>query len=207
MASRGAEQILGVGSEFSDSVRLELEGVPVRPVEPAKNEGGDGAAAPLVETLLRTVSERLAEPLPAGDPPELVLGVWIPWDGLCVVALTGEMDIANAPHLRDALVAQAPAGPRYVVVELSRLTFVDSLGIHALTRLAKEARSNNGAVVVAGARGHVDRVLDIVKIDDLLKRTESLEAALRHIAEMAADDAEGANPYWSALATTTQVDG
>ena len=118
------------------------------------------------------------------------------------------MDIANASHLREALVAQAPSGPRYLVIELSQLRFIDSLGIHALTRLAKEARSNNGAVVVAGARSHVDRVLDIVKIDALLERAESLEAALRHIAAMAADDADAAtNPRWSTLADATQVDG
>jgi anti-sigma B factor antagonist len=181
----------------------------MRPAEPAKNEGDEGAASSQVDALLGAVRERLAEPPAAGDPsPELILGLWIPWDGLCVVALAGEMDIANASQLREALVGRAPAGPRYLVIELSQLTFMDSLAIHALTRLAKEAKSNNGALVVAGARGHVDRVLDIVKIDDLLKRTESLEAALRHIGEMAADDADGTtNAQWSILANTTRADG
>jgi anti-anti-sigma factor len=181
----------------------------MHPAGPAKNEGGDGTAVMPVEALLRAVSERLAEPpAPADPPPKLVLGLWIPWAGLCVAALTGEMDIANASHLREALLAQAPSGPRYLVIELSQLGFIDSLGIHALTKLAKEAKSNNGAVVLAGARGHVDRVLDMVKIDELLKRTESLQAALRHIAAMAADDVDAAtNPHWSTLADVTQADG
>jgi anti-sigma B factor antagonist len=182
----------------------------MRPDGPEKNEGENAKASLAVQALLHTVRNRVTEaPVAAADsPPPLVHGLWIPWDGLCVVALTGEMDIANASHLREALVAQVPSGPRYLVIELSQLRFVDSLGIHALTRLAKEARSNNGAVVVAGARGHVDRVLDIVKIDELLERTTSLEAALQHISVMAADDADGTtNPHWSTLADATRVDG
>jgi len=205
----GAEPFLRVGSSLSNSVRLELEGMPMDPARPAKDGGSDGRAVSPAEALIRAVRERLAEPpAPADAPPELVLGLWIPWDGLSVVALAGEMDIGNASRLREALVAKEPSGPRYLVIELSQLTFMDSLAIHAVTKLAKEATSNNGALVVAGARGHVDRVLDIVKIDELLTRKETLEAALRHVAEMAAEDDNGAtSDLWAMLAEATQADG
>jgi len=46
--------------------------------------------------------------------------------------LEGELDIATAPRLRSMLAEEQGAGAELIVVDLERVTFMDSSGLHAL---------------------------------------------------------------------------
>jgi anti-sigma B factor antagonist len=67
-----------------------------------------------------------------------------------VLAVSGELDMATAPELRERLDAALEAGVRRIVVDLQELTFLDSIALamllHASRRLGDEGRM---AVVVA----------------------------------------------------------
>lgn len=78
-------------------------------------------------------------------------------DGECVVTVTGDVDLATAGQLRDALVRSAAAG-HPLAVDLSGVRFLDATGIGALVagRLA-----TGGRFRVVGATGVVHRVLSI----------------------------------------------
>lgn len=49
----------------------------------------------------------------------------------CVV-VAGELDLATVPKLRDALLRPRPPDAEHVVIDLKRVTFMDSAGLHAL---------------------------------------------------------------------------
>ena len=75
-----------------------------------------------------------------------------------VVMLRGELDIANAAGL-GAVLSEAVARNPQVVADLSDLTFIDCASLGALVRARTRAREAGGALVLAGARGRVRRVL------------------------------------------------
>lgn len=85
---------------------------------------------------------------------------------MTVVDLFGEIDIATSDALAgavtDALAAQAP-----VVVDLSAVTFLDSVGVSFLVKLATLARERGRGVALRGVPSTVREVLTLVGVWEL----------------------------------------
>ncbi|MBO2465080.1 STAS domain-containing protein [Actinomadura violacea] len=80
------------------------------------------------------------------------------------IALSGELDIASAPSLRERLrVALIDAGP-HVVIDLSGVTFCDVSGL-ALLIGARRRTGPGGTLVLAGARPQLVRLLHVTGLD------------------------------------------
>ncbi|MGN6380541.1 MAG: STAS domain-containing protein [Gaiellales bacterium] len=98
-------------------------------------------------------------------------------DGVWVVALTGEHDLATVDELRitlDSLLAPETrplSQPTLVVVDLSEAAFVDSSVISAITRAHEAARDDSGArvgVVVDSPESFAARLLDLLGLARVL---------------------------------------
>jgi anti-anti-sigma factor len=115
--------------------------------------------------------------------PELFsIDVSQPSDGLYVLSLTGEMDIASAPELAVRLETLNSAESQHVIVDLSRLTFIDSSGINALVVAAKAIKAEGGEMTLVAPTPHTQRIFEIVHLSDVLSIEESLEAAVDRVA-------------------------
>jgi anti-sigma B factor antagonist len=86
-------------------------------------------------------------------------------EGWQVLRLAGEIDVASAPGLRDRLVSLSTNGNAAVVVDLSHVTFIDSMGLSALVSGMKRARAHGGDLRLAGPTEHVAKVLSITRLD------------------------------------------
>ena len=86
-------------------------------------------------------------------------------DGWQVLRLAGEVDVATAPRLRDRLVQLVNEGPPQLVIDLSALSFIDSMGLGALVSGLKRARAHDGDLRLAGPSDHVAKVLSITRLD------------------------------------------
>jgi anti-sigma B factor antagonist len=97
-----------------------------------------------------------------GQSPVEVTG-----SGAClVVRVSGEMDYATRPDLRDRfaeLVARAP----FIVLDLSGVTFCDSAGLNVL--LVARLRAIEHAVVVACVPPYLRRILSMTGVDQVLR--------------------------------------
>src|SRR5947207_10613632 len=91
-----------------------------------------------------------------------------------VVTLDGELDCQTAPQLADALQRSANGG-RAVIIDLSRLQFIDSSGLHVLM---SGTSTENGRRIVVCPPGNVARVLSIVRAEAALAVYEQLDEAL-----------------------------
>jgi anti-sigma B factor antagonist len=90
----------------------------------------------------------------------------------CVVAhVAGDLDLASAGRLEDAL-AEAPPAP-HVVIDLSDCTFVDSTGIRAISAAAREAPR----LSIVTADPGILRTLEITALDRIVAVHASLDAA------------------------------
>ncbi|MEV0902079.1 STAS domain-containing protein [Actinoplanes sp. NPDC049802] len=88
-------------------------------------------------------------------------------DGRVVVALAGECDLAAREHLT-AVLLDAVHRSRVVLVDMARLTFIDSSGVHSLVTAHHAAKNSGGRVHVANATGPVAAVLELTGLDTLL---------------------------------------
>jgi anti-sigma B factor antagonist len=97
-----------------------------------------------------------------GSSREPVVGLAERGDVL-VLSLTGELDLADAPALREALRQAVERAPKRLVVDLSEVTFVDSTVLGALV----EARSALGgeAFALAAPGLEVRRALEVSGLD------------------------------------------
>lgn len=91
-----------------------------------------------------------------------------------VVAVVGELDCQTSPRLAEALQRASDQGRR-VVVDLSRLQFIDSSGLHVLM---SGAGAEDGRRIVVCPPGNVARVLSIVRAEAALSVYEQLDEAL-----------------------------
>ena len=95
--------------------------------------------------------------------------------GAGVVYVSGELDLASAPRLEEAL-AELLADP--VVVDLSECTFLDSAGMGVLLSSARTLSGEGRSLRVATANPRILRVLEITAVDTLIAVHPDVEAAL-----------------------------
>ena len=84
-----------------------------------------------------------------------------------VVAVTGEIDVATSPELRQAIAGVIDDADR-LTIDLSGTTFIDSSGLGVLVGALKRARElGREGVTLRGVQEPVRRVLEITGLTDL----------------------------------------
>jgi anti-anti-sigma factor len=92
-------------------------------------------------------------------------------DGVTLVLLSGEVDLALGDDLeyagRDAIDRGAP-----VRIDVSRVTFIDSVGLGFLARIASAERENGRRLPLAGARRNIQESIQLVGLTELVEFVE-----------------------------------
>jgi anti-sigma B factor antagonist len=96
-------------------------------------------------------------------------------DGTVVISLAGEVDIASAPELEQAIDRAAASGARLVIVDLRGLEFMDSTGISLLVRAHQSALESEHRFAVTKGSPQVDRLLTLTGLDQHLTLLDRLE--------------------------------
>ncbi|GLP65143.1 anti-sigma factor antagonist [Streptomyces sp. TUS-ST3] len=99
-------------------------------------------------------------------------------DGITVLGLDGEIDHQSVGGLTRALAAGDAAAAHRVVVDLSKVTFMDSSGVNSLIAAFQDARAAGGWLRLVVVRGAVLRTLELVGLDTVVPFHPTLEDAL-----------------------------
>jgi anti-anti-sigma factor len=83
------------------------------------------------------------------------------------VRVAGEIDVATAPILQNAILDQIRAGGR-TVVDFAEVTFIDAAGVNALIRANQTAQDLGLQLTIAHVSGLVERVLRLTQADHIL---------------------------------------
>jgi anti-sigma B factor antagonist len=95
-----------------------------------------------------------------------------------IVQVCGELDILTAPDLRERLLAVLNRRTlSRLILDLSRLEFIDSSGVAVLVNTERRARLLDRTLVLVAPQRAVLRVLQICGVDHCLPIFDDLSAA------------------------------
>lgn len=98
-------------------------------------------------------------------------------DGVEIVAVSGEIDIASAPRLITGLNDAVGAGETPVIVDLTEVGFMDSTGLALLLNAHRRLARRGKGFAVVSADGPVRRVFTITDMVDVLRVRPTLAEA------------------------------
>lgn len=86
---------------------------------------------------------------------------------LAVFTITGDVDLAAHVRFQGDMERGWPATPRDVVVDCSRVTFLDSMGLRVLVHAMQRAANEGCAFALAAPSEPVRRVLELAGVTSL----------------------------------------
>jgi anti-anti-sigma factor len=109
-------------------------------------------------------------------------------EGSPVARIRGEVDMSNVGELTMTLrnaVVQTSAG---LVIDFSATEYLDSAGLHFIFDIGKRLRDRGQRLyLVVPLASPVASVLDIVNVESIAPRSETLDDAIERLAAHAAD--------------------
>ena len=84
--------------------------------------------------------------------------------GVVVLSINGEIDLYNAPELKEAIQSLVDEKKIKVVVNLDRVSYVDSSGIGALISSFSNLKKQGGSLRICNVAGSVRKVFELTKL-------------------------------------------
>ena len=99
-------------------------------------------------------------------------------DGHAVLAVSGEVDVATAPPLRQKLIGLIDDGWKHIVVDLEGVDFLDSTGLGVLVSVLKRLRTNEGDLHLVCTRSQILKVMEITGLTSVFPIFDTVDAAV-----------------------------
>ena len=97
-----------------------------------------------------------------------------------IFRLTGLLDALSEPNFRKALDKYVDQGPSNIILDLSKIDFVDSSGLGALVQLVKKAQNASGSLQVV-SNPRVTQTVKLVRLEKFLSLQDSVDAAVANL--------------------------
>lgn len=94
-------------------------------------------------------------------------------DGRALIALAGELDISSASRVEEELSSLQAQSPKLIVLDLRGLEFMDSTGLRLIVRADEAARAEGTRFVIVRGPEAVQRVFQIVGLEDRLEMADA----------------------------------
>ena len=95
-----------------------------------------------------------------------------PAEGETRIYLRGELDVASAPELEQALdvvfAERGPNGPAAIVIDCAGLSYCDSFGVRSIVIAAQRASDADVGIRIEHAIGRVRQILEISGVGEIV---------------------------------------
>ncbi len=99
--------------------------------------------------------------------------------GPCVIlTFAGELDVTTAEEAEKAVRAASETPHSHLVLDLTRLAFMDSTGVRVLVRAHRQSTDLRATISLAGLTPRVSRIVKLTGLDRAFKIHPSLDEAL-----------------------------
>jgi anti-sigma B factor antagonist len=99
-------------------------------------------------------------------------------DDITVFAISGEINITTSPDLKKMFEKQLA---KKLLVDLEKVTYVDSSGLATLVEILKKTRATGGQLGLSGMTDKVKSLFEITKLDKLFRIFRNQQEALAAI--------------------------
>lgn len=114
---------------------------------------------------------------PEPGPAAFAVGHRVVDERVCVVSVEGDLDLASAPQLKWTLVDLLEKGYARYVIDLSQLTYMDSMGLGVLVGFRKRVEGTAG-LALASLPETQRKLLEMTGLDACFDSFDSLDEAL-----------------------------
>ena len=100
--------------------------------------------------------------------------------GVVIAEVAGELDMSTGPRLGEHLFTLADSG-QPLVVDLNRITFIDSAGLGVLIAASRRAGVHGGSLHAVCSQPQTRKLLWLTGVDRRIPLTATLDGALRQL--------------------------
>jgi anti-sigma B factor antagonist len=95
-----------------------------------------------------------------------------------ILPLEGEIDLHVSPRVSASLGAMIEQKPSRLVVDLSKVTYIDSSGLAVLIEGMQNVEAYGGKFLLAGIQDNVKPIFEIARLDQVFLIFPHVDAAL-----------------------------
>jgi anti-sigma B factor antagonist len=95
-----------------------------------------------------------------------------------VVQLEGEIDLHVSPEVSKALRTAVAKKPKVLVVDLAKVTYLDSSGLAVLIEGMQKVQEYGGKFALASVQESVKHILDIARLDQVFQIFPDVDSAM-----------------------------
>ena len=95
-----------------------------------------------------------------------------------VFPLDGEIDLHVSPGIATSLKSMIAEKPKQLVVDLSRVSYIDSSGLAVLIEAMQNVNGHGGKLALAGLQDGVRPIFEIARLDQVFRIYPDVDSAL-----------------------------
>jgi anti-sigma B factor antagonist len=95
-----------------------------------------------------------------------------------VLPLEGEIDLHVSPEVAESLRTMIAKKQKVIVVDLSKVTYLDSSGLAALIEGMQKVQEYGGKFALAGPQESVQHIFEIARLDQVFQIFPDVDSAL-----------------------------
>ena len=100
-------------------------------------------------------------------------------EDIAILDIEGEIDLYNAPEMKEIVKKLIDEKKLKIIVNLSKVSYIDSSGIGALISSVTAIKKGNGAMKLINVYASVKKVFELTKLTSFFEIYDSEEAAMR----------------------------
>ncbi len=115
-------------------------------------------------------------------------------DDVPVLDVTGEIDIYTTPQFKDAVSAAIDEGKPSIIINMTKVNYMDSSGFGTLLSATKRLRPIDGGLYLTGCNEAITRMLQITRLNTIfgIYATEEEAVAAARVPAQPAPDVSAA---------------
>ncbi len=102
-------------------------------------------------------------------------------DGIVIIEVSGEVDLYNAPTLKEEIQKLVEQEKYKIIMNLDRVSYVDSSGIGALISSYSNLKKFQGSMRISNVAGSVRKVFELTKLTSFFDIDDDEEQSLAAI--------------------------
>jgi anti-sigma B factor antagonist len=95
-----------------------------------------------------------------------------------LLQLEGEIDLHISPEVTESLRSMIEKKPKLLVVDLEKVTYLDSSGLAALIEAMQSVQEYGGKFALAGVHENVHHIFEIARLDQVFLIFPDVDSAL-----------------------------